>query len=305
LFDSRAHNKSLDLHPSKQTNSRKYETATNSTAAMEINPSNFFTSASCFDNESRDDSIDPISNGTSMNQQSIDPIHFWSTRTVGLGDAKQAYLPNPFAVICGVNQHSMQDASAAVGTQEVPLLTDIQLPDPPGDKKRSHEYEHYHSLDSPTTSNEEMEDRHQEETAADGTNGAAKKDNNSSKRRKRPRVSQPRLSWEERVEQLKNYKKEHGDLLIPIRYKGNPSLGKFVHNTREQYKLYHKHHQESNNSSGKPKKKCTLSAERIRQLDELGFAWSTERTKHQEEDWEARLQQLRDYKAKHGGKSLR
>ena len=48
------------------------------------------------------------------------------------------------------------------------------------------------------------------------------------------------------------------------------------------------------------KKKCSLTADSIRQLKELGFVWSTERSKHQKEDWEARLQQLKEYKAKHG-----
>ena len=33
------------------------------------------------------------------------------------------------------------------------------------------------------------------------------------------------------------------------------------------------------------KKKCSLTADRIQQLEELGFAWTTERTKQQNEDW--------------------
>lgn len=105
------------------------------------------------------------------------------------------------------------------------------------------------------------------------------------------------MTWEERLQQLREYKDKHGDLLIPIRFKENPSLGKFVHNTREQHKLYQKPPIKSR--SGKAKK-CSLTAGRVHQLEELGFVWSTERSKHQKEDWEARLQQLKDYKAKHG-----
>jgi hypothetical protein len=103
-----------------------------------------------------------------------------------------------------------------------------------------------------------------------------------------------RVSWDDRMAMLQAYQTEHGDLLIPIRYKLNPSLGKFVHNTREQYKLYHKKTPEGY------KKKCSLTAERIQQLDDLGFVWSTERSKRQEEDWTTRLEQLQAYKKKHG-----
>lgn len=108
------------------------------------------------------------------------------------------------------------------------------------------------------------------------------------------RTTPSRTSWQERLEQLKEYKEEHGNLLIPIRYKLNPSLGKFVHNTREQYKLYHK------KTPPGYKKKCSLTAGRIEQLEALGFAWTTERTKKQDESWSKRLEQLKAFKAKHG-----
>jgi len=94
--------------------------------------------------------------------------------------------------------------------------------------------------------------------------------------------------------QLKDYKAMHGDLAIPIRYKENPSLGKFVHNTREQYKLFH------NQTKAGYKKKCSLTHDRIAELDAMGFLWTTERTKRQNEDWNNRLEQLKEYKATHG-----
>ena len=115
------------------------------------------------------------------------------------------------------------------------------------------------------------------------------------KKRKR-KLSKPRTSWEERIRQLQEYKEKHGDLLIPIRFKENPSLGKFVHNTREQYKVFHRAP-----APGKSKR-CSLTAERIQELEALGFLWSAERSKHQKEDFEARLQQLKEYKKKYGGK---
>lgn len=111
---------------------------------------------------------------------------------------------------------------------------------------------------------------------------------------KKARPSPVRVAWDDRIEQLLEYKRKHGDLLIPIRYKLNPSLGKFVHNTREQYKLFHKRTPEGY------KKKCSLTAERIKQLDEIGFVWSTERAKKQDEDWNSRFEQLKEYQRKHG-----
>lgn len=115
--------------------------------------------------------------------------------------------------------------------------------------------------------------------------------NNSNNNR---RTTPSRVSWEDRIQQLNDYKVEFGDLAIPIRYKRNPSLGKFVHNTREQYKLFH------NKTKAGYKKKCSLTAERITELEGIGFLWSTERGKKQEEDWEKRMQQLKDYKKEHG-----
>ena len=108
------------------------------------------------------------------------------------------------------------------------------------------------------------------------------------------RSSPMRVSWEDRLEMLRAYKRKHGNLLIPIRYKQDPSLGKFVHNTREQYKLYH------HKTKAGYKKKCSLTAERIQQLEEIGFVFSTERTKRQNDDWETRFEQLKRYKEKHG-----
>jgi hypothetical protein len=169
---------------------------------------------------------------------------------------------------------AMQEAAAMV-IMDGPHLQQEQHqhgdgnPKPPS-KKRSRD-----SLDSSNS------DHHSESSPAGG--GLRKKHSH-------------RVSWEDRLQQLRDYKAAHGDLLIPIRFKENPSLGKFVHNTREQYKLYHK------KTPPGEKKKCSLTAERIRQLEELGFVWSTQRSLHQKEEWEMRLQQLKDYKQKHGGK---
>jgi hypothetical protein len=119
-------------------------------------------------------------------------------------------------------------------------------------------------------------------------------DGKGTKRRSTP----TRVSWEDRIQMLHEYKEQHGSLLIPIRYKLNPSLGKFVHNTREQYKLFHKLTPEGY------KKKCSLTAERIQQLNDIGFMWNTDRTKRQNDGWEGRLDQLKNYKELHGVRTL-
>jgi hypothetical protein len=108
------------------------------------------------------------------------------------------------------------------------------------------------------------------------------------------RVVPARISWEERMAALIAYKEEYGHLQIPIRYKKNPSLGKFVHNTREQYKLFR------NQCKMGYQKRCSLTEERISDLNRIGFIWTTERIKKQTDDWNARLEQLKEYKAKHG-----
>ena len=192
--------------------------------------------------------------------------------------------------------------------------------------KRHHEEDHdsddYMDEDHPSAANTTNHHNHANHNHANQNHNPSaattRKDNNEQQpqdeeqpppiKRKR---SGHRISWEERIQQLQEYKEEHGDLLIPIRFKENPSLGKFVHNTREQYKLFSQQHEEGHENdndshhknNGKTNtKKCSLTEERVQQLEELGFVWSTERSKHQKEDWEARLQQLKEYKAQHGGK---
>jgi len=64
-----------------------------------------------------------------------------------------------------------------------------------------------------------------------------------------------RVGWDKRFEQLKRYKKDHGDCNVPRKYKANPQLGEWVHEQRKLYK------------NGK------LSKERINLLKGIGFKW--------------------------------
>jgi hypothetical protein len=101
-----------------------------------------------------------------------------------------------------------------------------------------------------------------------------------------------RVSWHDRMKQLADYKAEHGHLFIPIRFKPIPALGKFVHNTREQYKLYHRRLTAGGTGCGK---KCSLTAERIEELQNLGFVWNTDRTQRETDEWMEKFTKLVRY----------
>jgi hypothetical protein len=44
--------------------------------------------------------------------------------------------------------------------------------------------------------------------------------------------------WLECFEELKEYKREHGDTLVPVNYSANPSLGVWVGTQRKDYKKF-------------------------------------------------------------------
>jgi len=69
--------------------------------------------------------------------------------------------------------------------------------------------------------------------------------------------------WEERLEELRAFKSQHGSCLVPVKYSPNPQLGNWVHNQRKEYK------------SLQEKKKSALTQDRIRILEREGFVWDT------------------------------
>ena len=66
----------------------------------------------------------------------------------------------------------------------------------------------------------------------------------------------PSYKWHERIEQLRSYKAEHGDLDVPY---GHPVLGTFVNNTRSQHRMNR------------------LREERVTELTAMGFVFVTTR----------------------------
>jgi len=77
-------------------------------------------------------------------------------------------------------------------------------------------------------------------------------------------------SWNQRLADLIEYKKRHGDCLVPSRYPENPELGVWVGTQRTNYRLYLKAKESGEQSSGA----SAMNEERIQQLEELGFVWS-------------------------------
>jgi len=89
--------------------------------------------------------------------------------------------------------------------------------------------------------------------------------------------------WEDMLQQLKQYKDEHGDTLVPQRYTDNPQLGIWVSNQRSIYKR---------KQSGQATK---MTDEHVDKLNEIGFVWDPF-----DDAWNEMLQQLMKYKEEYG-----
>lgn len=100
-------------------------------------------------------------------------------------------------------------------------------------------------------------------------------------------------AWSARLEELKSYKAKFGNCLVPKKSRTHPELGIWVMNQRAQYKVF----QEDRLSAGASgNKSSTMTHERIRALEDIGFVWSM----CDHVDWDDRLEELRAYKLKHG-----
>mmetsp|Transcript_6040 Transcript_6040/g.11453 ORF Transcript_6040/g.11453 Transcript_6040/m.11453 type:complete len:444 (+) Transcript_6040:146-1477(+) len=98
--------------------------------------------------------------------------------------------------------------------------------------------------------------------------------------------------WNERIEQLKQFKIKHGHLKIPI---SDPELGEFASKQRSEYAKYMK-----------GRKDTAMTAEKEKQLRELGFVFlngkriSEEKKSKPKRTWEERYQELLVFKEQHG-----
>lgn len=90
-------------------------------------------------------------------------------------------------------------------------------------------------------------------------------------------------SFDERMVELRQYRAEHGNIMVPLKYSTNPQLGPWIMNQRIQYRLF---------KEGKP---CTMSSNRVALLEAEGMVWELKG-----DNWEKRLVELRTYKDRHG-----
>ena len=67
--------------------------------------------------------------------------------------------------------------------------------------------------------------------------------------------------WQERMSELKEFRKSHGHCNVPTAYEANKKLGAWVKCQRRQYKL----HLEGNVT--------TMTPGRIRELESIAFGW--------------------------------
>ena len=94
------------------------------------------------------------------------------------------------------------------------------------------------------------------------------------------------VGWDERFEQLKGYKKDHGDCNVPRNYKANPQLGKWVNDQRTSYK------------------KGKLLPDRFNRLEGIGFEWVLSRGRRQAQKVSDDEDSVSDGEEKTGGSTL-
>lgn len=89
-----------------------------------------------------------------------------------------------------------------------------------------------------------------------------------------------------RWKELKEYCRVNGDCRVPVNYKPNPSLGRWVKKQRLHYK----------------QNRMYLSEERIKMLNDLGFEWSllTRRISPDEILWMKHYEDIKEFKRYHG-----
>ena len=98
-------------------------------------------------------------------------------------------------------------------------------------------------------------------------------------------------NWEQRFEELKDYRKEYGNCNVPWNYQHNKQLGYWVNRQRVQYKKFQKGEHSQ------------ITKERISKLDSIGFAWEVGNTGGgltNDELWEGRFEELKDYRKEYG-----
>jgi hypothetical protein len=101
-------------------------------------------------------------------------------------------------------------------------------------------------------------------------------------------------SWNLRLEELKAYKKEHGNCMVPSRYPINPELGIWVGTQRTQYRLYLK----AKEAGTEALMKSAMNADRVAELEEMGFVWALRGGS--DSAWRKKISELVEYSTVNG-----
>lgn len=93
--------------------------------------------------------------------------------------------------------------------------------------------------------------------------------------------------WNQRYQDLVQFRSKHGNCLVPLEFPENPALAHWVKHQRGQHKAKH---------GGKH---STLTDFREQALDQLGFVWDSHAC-----TWEERFHEIIQFKAIHGHTNL-
>mmetsp|Transcript_27802 Transcript_27802/g.43734 ORF Transcript_27802/g.43734 Transcript_27802/m.43734 type:complete len:752 (-) Transcript_27802:44-2299(-) len=96
------------------------------------------------------------------------------------------------------------------------------------------------------------------------------------------------VSWEDRYEELKQFKDTNGHCNVPKQYPMNPALGYWVNEQRSQYRRF------------VDKKTSYMTEDKVQALKKIGFKWSMREGGNGNGNWDNWLKQLRAYKDEHG-----
>jgi len=96
------------------------------------------------------------------------------------------------------------------------------------------------------------------------------------------------VSWEDRYEELKQFKDTNGHSNVPKQYPKNPALGYWVNEQRSQYRRF------------VDKKTSYMTEDKVQALKKIGFKWSMREGGNGNSNWDNWLKQLRAYKDEHG-----
>jgi len=108
-----------------------------------------------------------------------------------------------------------------------------------------------------------------------------------------PVIDDPK--WISKYNELLQYRRDHGDCRVPLRYSENPALGRWVSTQRRDYKAWEK---DKNSSS--------LTEAKVKLLNSIGFIWFAsgdrgwvgKRKAAQDKVWSTRYNELSQYKAR-------